>query len=353
MLPPPPPPLRLTIDLDAVAANWRDMARRSAPAAAVVKADAYGMGAREVAARLAAEGCRDLFVATWAEAAALLPLGPGLRLHVLHGLFADEIAFAAASGCVPVINTPESARLWRDAAPGRPCDLMVDTGISRLGLTPAEAAEIAPALTIDVAMSHLACADEPGHAMNAAQLAAFAALALPAARRSLANSAGVLLGRDYAFDLTRPGLALYGGALGPGHTARAVATLEARIVQTREIAAGASVGYNATWSAPRPARLAVLNIGYADGLLRAFGHGGQAVAGGERCPVAGRVSMDLLTIDVTGAPAARAGDWASIEYDLAAVAAASGLSQYELLTTLGRRFERRHIGRAAAASLAA
>ena len=358
MFPPPPPPLRLTIDLDAIAANWRAMARRSAPAAAgaVIKADGYGLGARAVMERLAAEGCRDFFVATWAEAAALPQPALGLRLHVMHGLFADETAFARASGCIPVLNSPGQVRLWRDAAPGQPCDLMVDTGINRLGLAGTDAAELAPALAVDIAMSHLACADTPGDPMNAAQRDAFAALDLPAARRSLANSAGVMLGRDYAFDLTRPGLALYGGASSPEARAELVpvVTLEARVVQLRDVEPGDSVGYDATWTATRPTPLAILNIGYGDGLLRAFGHGGQARLGSARCPLVGRVSMDLIAVDASAASDTRVGDWATIDYDLARVAAATGLSPYELLTTLGRRFERNHhAGTPAATSLAA
>lgn len=343
---PPPNPLRLTIDLDALAANWRTMARLSDTAAtgAAIKADAYGLGAAPVLARLAAAGCRDFFVATWAEAAALLPLADGLTLHVLHGVMPGEAAFARASGCVPVLNSVEQVALWREAVPGEPCDLMVDTGMNRLGLAPADLAR-AHGLAVDLLMSHLACADDPGNAANARQLAAFTELAAPHRRRSLVNSAGVHLGAAYAFDLTRPGLALYGGSPCPGASGLAqVAHLEARVLQVRTAAPGDTVGYGATFTAARATRLAIVNAGYADGLPRA--PGGVARVDGVDAPVVGRVSMDLTAIDVTDAPPIAAGDWLELAFDLPHAAEASGRSQYELLTGLGHRFERRYTGAA-------
>ncbi len=335
-------PLRLTIDMNALAANWRWLARMSGPAAcgAAVKADGYGTGAAEAVARLAREGCRDFFVATWAEARALIPgLGMGVTLHVLHGLLPGE---DAVPGAQPVLNTPEQVARWRAVAGGRPCDLMFDTGMNRLGLSPADAT-LADGLSVDVAMSHLACADEVGHPANAQQLAAFRALSLPAGvRRSLANSAGICMGTDYSFDLTRPGLALYGGiprAEAHGHI-QPVVRIESAVLQIRHVPAGDMVGYGGTWQAPRDSRIAIVNLGYADGYLRGFSNRGQAFAKGVSCPVAGRVSMDLTAIDITDAPLLAEGDWIEIDFDLARASIQSGLSQYELLTCLSDRYLR-------------
>ncbi len=327
--------LRLTIDTAALAANWRDLAAASGVATgAAVKADAYGIGAQGVVETLAAAGCRDFFVATWREAAALA-MPPGTRLAVLHGVQPGEMAAATASAAVPVLNTPAQVARWRTT--GRPCDVMVDTGLNRLGLTPAEATSgLLDGLALDTLHSHLACADTPADTMNAAQAAAFAAVVahLRPPRAALANSAGIGLGRDFAFDLTRPGIALYGG-----RGSRAVAMLAARVVQVRRILAGATVGYGATWVAARPSRIAVVNLGYADGFARALAGTATIVAGGIRCPLAGRVSMDLIAADVTAADIGE-GDWVSIEFDLARAAAATGRSEYELLTGLGDRYAR-------------
>lgn len=336
-----PPALRLTIDLDALVANWRWLAARSGAAAcgAAVKADGYGVGAARVAAALARAGCRTLFVATWAEAEALLPLPHGMTLRVLHGVSEAELPFAARGGAVPVLNTPAQVARWRAAAPDRPCDLMVDTGMNRLGLAPGEIG-LADGLSVEVVHSHLACADEPDHVLNARQLAAFRALDVRGARRSLANSAGICLGPDYAFDLTRPGIALYGGVqhADMAEAIRPVVGIEAQIVQLRDVPAGETIGYGATASGPM--RIAVLNLGYADGYLRGFSGGaGAALVEGRPRPVVGRVSMDLTAIDATGT-ALREGDWVTIDFDLPRAAARSGLSQYELLTGLGARYQR-------------
>ncbi|MCA3256060.1 MAG: alanine racemase [Alphaproteobacteria bacterium] len=342
-MPSVPPALRLTIDLDALVANWRWLAARSGGAAcgAAVKADGYGVGAARVAAALARAGCRTLFVATWAEAEALLPLPHGMTLRVLHGVREAELPFAvaAAGAAMPVLNTAAQVARWRAAAPDRPCDLMVDTGMNRLGLAPGELAA-AQGLKVETVHSHLACADEPDHVLNARQLAAFRALDAGGAQRSLANSAGICLGPDYAFDLTRPGIALYGGVQHPDMAGaiRPVVGIEAQIVQLRDVPAGESIGYGATASGPL--RIAVLNLGYADGYLRAFSGGaGEAIVGGERRAVVGRVSMDLTAIDATGT-GLREGDWVAIDFDLPRAAARSGLSQYELLTGLGARYQR-------------
>ena len=342
----PPPPLRLDLDAAALVANWRWLAARGGRVAcgAAVKADGYGLGAREVVARLAGAGCRDFFVATWAELAALGDLAPDLAVSVLHGVREEEMAVALASSARPVLNTPAMVARWR-AAGGGPCDVMVDTGMNRLGLTPAEARSgLLDGLAIDTLMSHLACADEPDSPLNARQLAAFADLrsAIPARRYSLANSAGICLGPDYAFDLTRPGLGLYGGTPAPAaadHIAQVVRP-QAQVVQVRSVPAGATIGYGATFTAPAPMRVAILNVGYADGYLRAFAGQGRARAGDIACPLVGRVSMDLVAVDVSAADVAE-GDWLALDYALAAAATATGLSQYELLTGLGRRYLRR------------
>ena len=338
-------PLRLTLDGPALVANWRWLAGQSGAAAcgAAIKANGYGLGARDVAGRLAEAGCRDFFVATWAEAAALGTLPQGAALAVLHGVRAEDMAAAIASPARPVLNSVEQVRRWREAGGGA-CDVMVDTGMNRLGLTIAEAGSgILDGLAIDTLMSHLACAEEADHPLNARQRAAFQAVreSVPARRYSLANSAGILLGEEYRFDLTRPGLALYGGLPVPGAVAiQPVAAIEAQILQVRDVAAGESVGYGATWRTLTEARIAILNLGYADGYLRGFAHGSCAEADGLRCPLVGRVSMDLIAIDVTGVGLSE-GDWVKIPLDLPALAARSGQSQYEILTGLNDRFERR------------
>ena len=334
MLSVPPPPLRLSIDLEALATNWRWFRDRSGSAAcgAAIKADGYGLGARATLDRLAREGCRDFFVATWAEAALLLPLADGLRLSVLHGVRDIDVPFALGNAAVPVLNTAAQVALWRAVAPGRGCDVMVDTGMNRLGLSRHDGA-LLDGLTVDTLMSHLACGEEAGNSMNERQRTAFAGIDWPAKRRSFANSGGVTLGAAYAFDLTRPGIGLYGGTPGPGTQ---VARIETHVVQVRDIAAGDSVGYGATFVAERAMRVAILNLGYADGYRRAFS-GGRGSAGGHR--VLGRVSMDLTAIDVTGADIAE-GDWVEVDFDLPSAALATGLSQYELLTGLGHRYQR-------------
>lgn len=334
-------PLRLRLDAQALTDNWRTLDAMSGRAAcgAAVKADGYGLDAMAVAERLAEAGCRDFFVATWAEAEALASLG--LTVSVLHGVRGDDMA-VSGNFARPVLSTPAQVARWREAGGGA-CDVMVDTGMNRLGVAPADvAAGLLDGLAIETLMSHLACADQDV-AMNARQRNAFAALAgtTNATRMSLANSAGIALGADYAFDLTRPGLALYGGRQRAGHEAiRQVVTPEAEVLQRRTVPAGATVGYNATWTAPTDSEVAILNLGYADGYFRGFSDRGAALAGGVRLPVIGRVSMDLVAVLVDAAPDITEGDWLAIDYDLPAAAAASGMSQYELITGLGSRFTR-------------
>jgi alanine racemase len=338
--------LRLELDSNALVANWRWLQRASGVAAgAAVKADGYGLGAREVAARLGAAGCRDFFVSTWAEAEALGPLAEGAQVSVLHGVGPDDLATALARKARPVLNTPGQVARWKQAAPGRPCDVMVDTGMNRLGLRTDEI-HLLGGLRIETLMSHLACADEDSM-MNAVQRDRFAAVAatVPAQRYSLANSAGICLGRDYAFDLVRPGLALYGGIArdqATGHI-RQVVYPQAEVLQRRVIKAGESCGYGATWVARQDTEAVVVNIGYADGYLRCFTGTGSAQASGRPLPLLGRVSMDLLILDASATPDLGEGDWVTLDYDLPSASAASGLSQYELLTGLSERFERRWI----------
>ena len=350
----PPAALRLVVDTDALVANWRALDRLSGGgpgqprAGAAVKANAYGVGARLAVPALRAAGVRDFFVAHWGEAAELRDLAPPGSIAVLHGpMNAAEAEFAKATGLKPVINTLAQARHWL-AAGGGLCDVMVDTGMNRLGLPIGDLADPAiTALNIDVLHAHLACADEDS-AQNGAQRglwqAARGEVAHP--RGALANSAGITLGRDYLGDLTRPGLALYGGvpcAALEGHIGQ-VARPQAAIIQTRWLGAGDTVGYNATFVAPHAMRVGVVALGYADGYLRCWsGRGSMAKAGAEgaRClPVLGRVSMDMTVIDLTAAPELAEGDWVDVDYALPAAARVSGLSQYELLTLLGARFAR-------------
>jgi len=338
--------LRLRLDSSALQSNWRWLQRTAGTAAgAAVKADGYGLGAVEVTRRLAQAGCRDFFVSTWAEAEALGTMPEGTQLSVLHGVGPDDLATALESRARPVLNSAEQVARWKQVAPGRPCDVMVDTGMNRLGLRIDDIGLI-DGLEINTLHSHLACADEDS-AMNAVQRDRFAAVAatVKAPRYSLANSAGICLGRDYAFDLVRPGLALYGGIPrdeAAGHIAQ-VAYPEGEVVQRRLIKSGETCGYGATWTAAADTEAAIVNIGYADGYLRCFAGKGSASFGGKHLPLIGRVSMDLIALDASAAPDLREGDWVTLDYDLPSAAEASGLSQYELLTGLSDRLERRWI----------
>ena len=342
----PPPSLKLRLDKDALAGNWRALNRLSgsATAGAAVKADAYGLGIDNVAPVLSAAGAADFFVAHWSEVPALLRHVAPAQVAVLHGpVRAEDAAFARAVGVRPVINSLRQARLWVDAG-GGPCDLMVDTGINRLGLPPGEIGDpLIAALEIDTLMSHLASADEESD-QNACQQALFAQVAreIPARRRSLANSAGIALGEAFAFDLTRPGLALYGGIPRPELAGQIhqVAHPQAAVLQVRELSPGDCVGYNATFTADRPMRAATVSLGYADGFLRCWSGRGALRHGEATLPLLGRVSMDMVVVDCTVVPDLREGDWLDLPYDLPDSAARCDLSQYELLTLLGRRFRR-------------
>ncbi|WP_431732655.1 alanine racemase [Erythrobacter litoralis] len=345
MIEPPSPTLQLRIDEDALAENWCALneVSGSARAGAAVKADCYGLGADRCVPVLRDAGCRDFFVAHWSEVAGVVAHVPAAQVAVLHGpISAAECEYAQATGAVPVINSVIQAELWA-ANGGGACHLMVDTGINRLGIRPEEADHPAiRMLDVSVLMSHLADADVDG-AMNAQQLAAFENVRahIPHRETSLSNSAGIGLGDDYRFDLTRPGLALYGGVPRRelASKIRQVAYPRAAILQTRWIEAGEAVGYNATFRATERMRIGVVSLGYADGILRAWG--GAALAHEGRClPILGKVSMDMIVLDLADAADIGEGDWVNLPYRLPDAAQQTGLSQYELLTLLGNRFAR-------------
>lgn len=336
-------PLRLMIDRKALQSNWRWLADKSGvETGAAVKADGYGLGAEGVVAALAEAGAKEFFVSTWDEAAAIGELPEGTRLAVLHGLGPDDAPAAKECPHRPVLNTMTQVQRWRAAFGERRCDVMVDTGMNRLGVAMDELDGL-DGLTIDTLHGHLACADED-HPMNALQLERFAAAKerVHADRYSMANSAGILLGKAYAFDLVRPGIALYGGV--PRREAELmieqVVTPEAQVLQIHTMKAGETVGYGATFTAERDTPVATLNIGYADGFARNLSAKAHAVRGNTLLPLLGRVSMDLVAVDVSRAGDVREGDWMALDYKLPEIAAAAGISQYEALTGLGQRFER-------------
>lgn len=355
---------RLTIDRDAIAANWRTLARRSGPAecAAVVKADAYGLGLRPVAEALAAAGARTFFVAHLAEARTLRTALPDAVVYVLNGVPPGTASAFAALGVRPVLGTAAEIAEW-GAVGGGAAAIHVDTGMNRLGLSLDDARASAAAyesgrlgFAPSLVMSHLACADTPGHPLNARQRSAFAAIRglFPTVPASLANSAATLTGIDL-YDLCRPGIALYGGNPFTGGTnpMRAAVRFEARIVQVRTAPAGTTIGYGAAETARRPLRLAILSLGYADGLMRAAGSrdgrpGGAVAIAGCRCPLVGRISMDLAAADISAVPeaAVRHGDWATVigeGISLDEVAETAGTVSYEVLTGLGRRAHRVYV----------
>jgi len=339
-------PLRLRLDSSALLSNYRWLKEKSGGAAcgATVKANSYGLGAQGVMNQLALAGCRDFFVATWEEAQELeAHLPEGVSMSVLHGVRREDMDIARASRARPVLNSAGQIARWK-AAGGGPCDVMIDTGMNRLGLS-LDGLDMAllEGLQIDTLMSHLVSAEDDHH-LNDVQLMLFRDVTkrIPAKRYSLANSAGVCRGADFCFDLTRPGLALYGGAPTAESELhiKAVVVPQAEILQRRTVRGGETVGYGATFIANRTMETATINIGYADGYARIFSGSGAAMKDGMRLPVIGRVSMDLVTIDVMNLPDLQEGDWVDIDYDLAYTSLVSGFSQYELLTRLGHRFER-------------
>lgn len=339
----------LTIDLDAIAANWRALDRMSGPGvqtAAVVKADAYGLGVTRVARALANAGARRFFVALAEEGAAVRQaLGPGPQIAVLSGHMAGDTEMIHDLDLTPMLNSLEQITRHLESLPGHPFGVQLDTGMNRLGVEMLEWQAVAPILVEagpELLMSHLACADEPDHPLNAAQLQTFLEMTegtgLP---RSLAATGGILLGPRYHFDLTRPGIGLYGGL--PHTAAIPAVTLSLPVIQTREVAEGEAVGYGCTWVAERPSVIATVSGGYADGLLRSLSGKAQLWDGDTPCPLVGRVSMDLITVDITDLPEVpRALDILGPNQGVDALAGIAGSIGYEILTALGPRYVRRY-----------
>jgi alanine racemase len=354
----------LEIDLDAIAANWRALdGMHEGATAGVVKANAYGLGAEYVAPKLFAAGCRHFFTAHLAEALAIRDLVPGALLGVLHGILPGEEPAFAEHAFTPVLGSLAELARWRDEAKRQdkklPAILHLDTGMARLGFSSADCVVIQndPALLdglrFGYLMTHLISAETPEDPVNQRQRARFEQLRayFPSGlKTSLANSSGMFLGAAFDSDLARPGAALYG--LNPSHgrgknPLRPVVRLIARILQIRDVAQGETVGYNGIWTAQRPSKIAVLAVGYADGFLRALGNAATARFDDIVVPLVGRVSMDLTTYDVTDLPQLAPGDELELigpSHDADALAFEAGTNGYEILTSLGRRYQRRYLG---------
>lgn len=340
----------LTIDLDAIAANWRAMDRMSdqiTQTAAVVKADAYGLGARRVARTLAEAGARRFFVAAAEEGAAVRQaLGPGPQINVLGGHMAGDTEMVHDLDLTPMLNSVDQITRHLESLPGHPFGIQLDTGMNRLGLEAAEWEAVAPLVLEqgpELVMSHLACADEPDHPMNAAQLTEFHALTdgigVP---RSLAATGGILLGPEYHFELTRPGIGLYGGR--PYADGRAVVGLSLPVIQVREVAPGEIVGYSCGYTAEEPRLIATLAAGYADGLTRRYSGAATLWDGQTPVPLVGRVSMDLITADVSHLrEMPRVLDLLGPMQGIDDLADIAGTIGYEVLTSLGHRYTRRYV----------
>lgn len=359
----------LTIDLDAIVANWRKLEKTSVPAecGAAVKADAYGCGIDPVVRALAQAGCKTFFIATIDEARAVRAAAPAADLYVLNGFLQNSGDALASINARPMIGDLNELAEWdvfcRRTGWSGGAGIHIDTGMNRLGLSLVEAQGIVPRIVagdhgITLVISHLACAENLNHPLNAKQVATFREIAslfagVPA---SLANSSGIFLGSPFQFDLVRPGAALYGVNPTPesDNPMQPVVELKARIVQTRTVERGETVGYGGTWTARRPTRLAIVAAGYADGYFRAAGsndgtRGAEVVVAGTRCPIAGRVSMDLIAIDITDLPAkaARRGHFVTLIGEGITVdelAHHFGTIGYEVLTSLGRRYTRVYKG---------
>ncbi|MEM1077126.1 MAG: alanine racemase [Pseudomonadota bacterium] len=341
----------LTIDLDAIAANWRALDRasdRAVATGAVVKANGYGLEAGRVARTLARAGARQFFVAVAEEGVAVREaLGPGPAINVFSGHMAGDTQAIAGARLTPMLNSADQLARHLEALPGHPFGIQLDTGMNRLGMEADEwaaVAEFALSQSPRVVMSHLACADEPGHPANAAQLAEFHRLtdgiSVP---RSLSATGGILLGSAYHFDLTRPGIGLYGGA--PFGGAEPVVRLSIPVVQVRAVSQGESVGYGCSWVAQQEGAIATLSAGYADGLIRAMSNRAMLYAGDVACPLAGRVSMDLLTVDVSHlAEVPDTLDLLCPAQGVDRLADAAGTIGYEILTSLGDRYARLYAG---------
>lgn len=337
----------LTVDLGAIVSNWRDLdARTNCETAACVKADAYGLGVVEVARALAGAGARHFFVAV-AEEGVLLrkALGPAPRISVFSGHMAGDTELIRGAGLVPVLNSVDQMLRHVESLPGHSFGIQLDTGMNRLGMEGAEWAairDIALPQNPTLVMSHLACADEPDHGMNARQLLRFHemtdGLEVP---RSLSATGGILMGADYHFDLTRPGIGLYGGM--PFVDARPVVSLDVPVIQVRDVSPGETVGYANTWTARSPGRIATISAGYADGLMRAMGAKATLHAGSSSVPVVGRISMDLIGVDVTGlATEPDSLQLIGRHQSIDTVAGFADTLGYEILTSLGARYRREY-----------
>lgn len=361
---------RLTIDLGALAANYAHLAAIADPAEAAItiKADAYGLGMARCAPVLWQAGARSFFVALASEGVALRAVLPKANIYVLHGATRANAAAMAEHLLVPVLGSPDMIALWRDAAPGAPCGIHVDTGMNRLGLTMDEARALAAqglrGLNAVLLLSHFACADDPGHPKNASQIESFneAKRLFPQLKTSLQNSAGVFLGNCVRADIARLGIALYGGEAvnDVANPMAPVVTAEAEIMMIRQARAGETVSYGATETLKRDTRIAVCSVGYADGYHRAASGtgvalrqtgrpGGQGWIAGQRVPILGRVTMDQTMFDVTDVPEGfvNSGDFIELfgpNIALDEAARAAGTIGYELLTSLGARYHRIHVG---------
>lgn len=341
----------LTIDLDAVAGNWSALDALSGPeteTAATVKANGYGLGAARVARALARAGARRFFVAVAEEGAAIREaLGRGPEILIYSGHMAGDTDMISDLDLIPMLNSVEQLTRHFEALPEAPFGIQLDSGMNRLGLEPAEwqvVRDLALLKQPRLLMSHLAAADDPDSPQSAEQLACFREMTdgtgIP---RSLSATGGVLLGPDYHFELTRPGIGLYGGF--PFVDAQSVVRLSLPVIQTRIVQPGESVGYNATWTAPEEVRLATVSAGYADGLIRAMSGKGLLFAEDIACPIRGRVSMDLITVDISHLP--RIPETLDILCPAQGVdklAASAGTIGYEILTSLGDRYTRRYLG---------
>jgi alanine racemase len=359
----------LTVDLAAIEANWKKLASMTVPVecAAVVKADAYGCGLEPVAKKLAKAGCRTFFVADVAEGRCVRAIAPEATIYVLNGLMPGSAQAFADDNLRPIINSATELAEWdafvttKDWRGG--AALHVDTGMNRLGVTVDEAVAIAPRIQspnhgFTLLMSHLACAELPDHPMNDRQIRMFREIRIMyrGVPSSLANSSGIFLGGTLYCDLVRPGIALYGANPTPGkpNPMRPVVELKGRIIQVRPVNKGETIGYDATFTAARGSRIAVVAVGYGDGFLRSAGAAkgkppGEVIIAGKRCPIAGRVSMDLFTVDVTdlGEGKARRGDFATLigeGLNVDDLATSMGTIGYEVLTNLGRRYHRTYKG---------
>jgi len=367
----------LTIDIGAIVANYRLLAGRTAPAVcgAAVKADCYGLGAAMIAPHLRRAGCSHFFVATVDEGMALRPLLPGAKIYLMNGLPPGSERDVAGNELIPILNSMGELERWKTANRGlgaRPAGLQFDTGLNRLGLSHDDALHLIAdphrldGLDLALIMSHLSCADDPEHPQNRAQLRRFReitdSLRLPPrlgnslggnarALRSLAASSSIFLGSDYHFDLARPGAALYGinPVLGTENPLRQAVRLQAKILQLREVDLNMTVGYGASHQFRGPSVLATIGVGYADGIFRSLGNRGAVFVAGQRAPIVGRVSMDLITIDVGHLPRGSVSPGMSVDLigpdqNVDAMARDAGTIGYEILTNLGTRFQRRYVG---------